>query len=39
MPVNLHGRSFLKLLDFSPAEVQFLLNLANKSMFLLNFLR
>ncbi len=28
MPVNLHGRSFLKLLDFTPAEVTFLLNLA-----------
>lgn len=28
MPINLHGRSFLKLLDFSPDEVQFLLNLA-----------
>lgn len=28
MPVNLHGRSFLKLLDFSPDEVQFLLDLA-----------
>jgi ornithine carbamoyltransferase len=28
MPVNLHGRSFLKLLDFSPAEFRFLLRLA-----------
>lgn len=28
MPTNLRGRSFLKLLDFSPDEVQFLLNLA-----------
>jgi ornithine carbamoyltransferase len=28
MPVNLRGRSFLKLLDFSPDEVQSLLNLA-----------
>lgn len=28
MPQNLHGRSFLKLLDFSPDEVRFLLRLA-----------
>jgi ornithine carbamoyltransferase len=28
MPVNLHGRSFLKLLDFTPAEIRFLLRLA-----------
>jgi ornithine carbamoyltransferase len=28
MPVNLHGRSFLKLLDFTPAELRFLLGLA-----------
>ncbi len=28
MPLNLHGRSFLKLLDFTPAEVRFLLRLA-----------
>ena len=28
MPVNLRGRSFLTLLDYSPAEVRFLLNTA-----------
>ena len=28
MPQNLHGRSFLKLLDFTPEEVRFLLRLA-----------
>ena len=28
MPVNLHGRSFLKLLDFTPTEIRFLLRLA-----------
>jgi len=28
MPQNLHGRSFLKLLDFSPVELRFLLRLA-----------
>ena len=28
MPINLHGRSFLKLLDFTPAEIRFLLRLA-----------
>lgn len=28
MPINLHGRSFLKLLDFTPAELRFLLCLA-----------
>lgn len=28
MPVNLHGRSFLKLLDFTPAELRFLLRLS-----------
>ena len=28
MPQNLHGRSFLKLLDFSPDELRFLLRLA-----------
>ena len=28
MPVNLHGRSFLKLLDFTPAEIRHLLRLA-----------
>ncbi len=28
MPINLQGRSFLKLLDFTPAEIRFLLRLA-----------
>lgn len=28
MPVNLHGRSFLKLLDLTPAEIRHLLRLA-----------
>lgn len=28
MPINLHGRSFLTLLDFTPAEIRFLLVLA-----------
>lgn len=28
MPMNLHGRSFLKLLDFTPAEIRYLLRLA-----------
>jgi ornithine carbamoyltransferase len=28
MPVNLHGRSVLTLLDFSPAEIRFLLKLS-----------
>ena len=28
MPLNLHGRSFLKLLDFTPDEIRFLLRLA-----------
>ena len=28
MPMNLHGRSFLKLLDFTPDEIRFLLRLA-----------
>lgn len=28
MPVNLRGRSFLKLLDFSPKEIQYLLDLS-----------
>jgi ornithine carbamoyltransferase len=28
MPVNLHGRSFLKLLDFTPGEIRHLLRLA-----------
>ncbi|MBU1218835.1 ornithine carbamoyltransferase [Myxococcota bacterium] len=30
MPVNLRGRHFLKLLDFSPSEIQFLLTLSKK---------
>lgn len=28
MPVNLRGRSFLKLLDFTPAEIRYLLDLS-----------
>lgn len=28
MPANLHNRSFLKLLDFTPAEIRFLLDLS-----------
>ncbi|MCP4317728.1 MAG: ornithine carbamoyltransferase [Hyphomicrobiales bacterium] len=28
MPINLNGRSFIKLLDFTPAEIRFLLRLA-----------
>ena len=28
MPVNLHGRSFLKLLDYTPAEIRYLLDLS-----------
>lgn len=28
MPLNLHGRSFLKEIDFEPAELEFLLDLA-----------
>ena len=28
MPVNVRGRSFLKLLDYSPAEIRYLLDLA-----------
>jgi ornithine carbamoyltransferase len=28
MPSNLHGRSFLKLLDFTPTEIRYLLRLA-----------
>ena len=28
MPQNLHGRSFLKLLDFTPTEIRHLLQLA-----------
>ena len=30
MPVNLRNRSFLKLLDFTPEEIEFLLNLSFK---------
>ncbi len=30
MPTNLHGRSFLKLLDFSPSEIKMLLTLARE---------
>lgn len=30
MPINLQGRSFLKLLDFSPAEIQYLIQLAKQ---------
>lgn len=30
MPVNLRGRSFLTLLDFSPAEIRFLLKMAQE---------
>ena len=29
MPLNLHGRSFLKLLDFTPDEIRHLLRLAD----------
>ena len=28
MAINLHNRHFLKLLDFTPAEIEYLLNLA-----------
>ena len=28
MPVNLHGRSFLTLMDFTPDEINYLLDLA-----------
>ena len=28
MPVNLRGRNYLKLLDFSPAEIRYLLDLS-----------
>ena len=28
MPVNLRGRNFLKLLDYSPAEIRYLLDLS-----------
>ena len=30
MPVNIRGRSFLKLLDFTPSEVRYLLDLAHE---------
>jgi len=30
MPANLHGRSFLKLLDFAPADIHMLLTLARE---------
>lgn len=30
MPINLCGRSFLKLLDFSPAEIRYLINLSKQ---------
>lgn len=30
MPINLHNRNFLKLLDFQPEEIQFLLNLSRE---------
>lgn len=30
MPINLCGRSFLKLLDFSPAEIRYLIDLAKQ---------
>jgi len=30
MPVNLHGRSFLKLLDFAPADIHLLLTLSRE---------
>lgn len=30
MPVNLSGRSFLKLLDFTPAEINYLLDLSHE---------
>lgn len=34
MAVNLRGKSYLKLLDFTPAEIRYLLNLSKdfKSM-------
>ena len=28
MPVNIRGRNFLKLLDYTPAEIRYLLDLA-----------
>ena len=30
MPVNLSGRSFLKLLDYTPEEISYLLKLSRK---------
>ena len=30
MEINLKGRSFLKLLDYSPAEIRYLLDLAKE---------
>lgn len=30
MPVNLQGRSFLKLLDFTPDEIKYLLDLSKE---------
>ena len=36
MAYNLKNRSFLKLLDFSPAEIQFLLDLARDLPFIMN---
>ena len=30
MPVNLRGRSFLKLLDFTPAEINYLIKLGHE---------
>ena len=29
MPINLHGRHFLTLKDFSPLEIDYLLKLSN----------
>ncbi|MDY2719602.1 MAG: ornithine carbamoyltransferase, partial [Candidatus Faecousia sp.] len=30
MPVNLRGRSFLKLLDYTPQEIRYLLDLSKE---------
>ena len=30
MPVNIRGRSFLKLLDYTPAEIRYLLDLSKE---------
>lgn len=30
MPINLQGRSFLKLLDFTPEEIKYLVNLSKE---------